>query len=137
MAAITDLAAASSVAAADNLVINQSGTDKKVTKAVLLASTVPVSPTAISMAANTVITLASQTALTFGIMFVTESNTGHSGIFAIRGGYNNVVEIAESGTGFTITKDAAGSVNIYYDTGYKIQNKTAATVSLYMTIIGV
>ena len=31
MAAITDLAAASSVAAADNLVINQSGTDRRVT----------------------------------------------------------------------------------------------------------
>lgn len=137
MAAITDLTTAASVATGDYLVISQSGTDKKATKATLLASAVPVSPTAINIASNAVTLFSSFTSLTFGILLITESNTGHSAIFALRGGYNQVVKISESGSAFSATKDNASTLNVYYDTGYKIQNKTASTLAFYATILGV
>lgn len=147
MAAITDLAAASSVAAADNLVINQSGTDKKVTadKFAVVGNTntfsaiqtfsAAVNAGLINNAADT--NVANNGTYTFtysaAIVMIHDRSSGAAGMYLLRGGATSVVELLDSGNLFTPTKDTASSWNIYYESGvYKLQNKIGSSRAVHI-----
>ena len=55
------------------------------------------------------------------------NGNGEAGLFMIRGAINTVSEMLESATVFSATKDTATSINVYYDSGYKLQNNTGGS----------
>ena len=163
MAAITDLAAASSVAAGDNLVINQSGTDRKVTAdkfaVVGLANAFAAAQTfndeinvrqhtsnnawSIDCANGTPITMSNGTVFQFsqnttfaGLVMVLNTADGQMGVFACAGG--QVSEISDVANVYSKTKDTATSTNVYFDAGsgeYRMQNNTGASRTYYLFTI--
>jgi hypothetical protein len=67
---------------------------------------------------------------TMGMLIVT-NNAGTSAIFALRAG-STPIEVSDPDSWYTVSKDSAGTVNVYWDTAaYYIQNKTA-TSPLYV-----
>lgn len=160
MAAITDLASASSVAAGDYLVVSQSGTDKKVTAdkfaVVGNASTFAAAQTfndeinlrqhtsnntwSIDVANGTPVVAANGAVFQFsqnttftGLVIVANQVGGQIAMFLCGGGV--VVEIADGGNVFSKTKDTASSTNVYYDSGsgeYRMQNNTGSSGTYYI-----
>jgi hypothetical protein len=143
MAAITDLAAASSVAATDLLVVSQSGTDRKVTAdkfvttdgAGKTAAVRQVVPTMLSLANNATQVLA---ASIFGLLMLEHAQSGAQGLIWMVGGANAVASISLRG-GVSIVKNTAGAINVYYEAGqgYTIQNNTGSTATIYYVVLGV
>lgn len=153
MAAITDLASASSVAAGDYLVVSQSGTDKKVTAdkfaVVGNASTFAAAQTfsdeinvrqhssnnawSIDIANGTTVTLTNGTAYSLstssvfsGLIIVANATDGQAAMFMLSGGV--VVEIADGGGVYSTTKNTASSSNVHYETSqYWLQNYTGGS----------
>ena len=143
MAAITDLAAASSVAAADLLVVNQSGTDRKVTAdkfvttdgAGKTAAVKQIVPTTLSLANNATQVIG---ASLFGLLMFEHVQSGAQGLVWLAGGANTVASISLRG-GVSITKNTAGNINAYYEAGvgYTIQNLSGSTATIYYLVLGV
>jgi len=147
MAAITDLAAASSVAATDNLVINQSGTDRKVTAnkfvvadnantvtGVVTFSTAPVAahikPVTLSLANNATQALPS----TFGLLIVQNATDGGQALVWLTGGGTNIIN--QTATNFATTAGTASKVNVYISGGVAyLENKLGATKTLYYQVL--
>ena len=145
MAAITDLAAASSVAATDNLVVNQGGTDRRVTadKFAIVdgANTFGANqrvPRLEVDSANAYIDTDSSTTIPVlylrgapaavandspvslppvGLLFIAVESLASYALIVTRGAYNATVEIFDSAGIFTTVKDTANSINAYYDVG--------------------
>ena len=132
MAAITDLAAASSVAPTDLLVINQSGTDRKVTAGKFLYEV----QDSQSMGNGAVLALSTWTAVTNGLLFIVEVANANVAIFNVRGGNNAVIEVSDPSSIASITKDTASSLNVYYDSGYKVQNYRGFTSTVVIVGMG-
>lgn len=161
MAAITDLAAASSVGASDNLVINQSGTDRKVTAdkfaVVGNANTFAAAQTfndeinvrqhtsnnawSIDCANGTPITVGNGVVFQFsqdstfaGLVMLLNTSDGQMGVFACAGG--QVSEISDVAGVYSKTKNTASSTNVYYETGqYMLQNNTGGSRVYYIFTI--
>ena len=155
MAAITDLAAASSVAATDNLVINQGGVDRRVTadKFALLnatntfASAVTfqneinmrqhINPNGWSLDAADSATLTMSSGVVFqfspggtfsGLIIIVNATDGGIGVFAVGGGV--VVKIADGSNVYSTTKNSAAKTNVYFDGTvgeYLMQNNTGGS----------
>ncbi len=153
MTAITDLAAASSVGASDNLVINQSGTDKKVTAdkfAVLAAANTfaalatfsagiaagSITPPGVSMVNGNIQALSNFTTITNGILIILDTSGTQYGIFAVKSGANSTQELLDPNNTFAAAADTANSINVYYSSGYKIQNNRGYTTTLRVLGIG-
>ena len=68
------------------------------------------------------------------VILLMERNSAICALYYLRGGINATVELLDSSESFTVTKDNAGTINIYYDSGYKIQNKTAGTIALVIIV---
>jgi len=163
MAAITDLASASSLGASDLFVINQSGTDRK-----MLANKLPMldqvqSFTAaqtftdeinvrqhtttnlwsIDVANGTTLTMSngsifqfSSTAVFAGLIIVLNTTNGGAGLFMAGGGV--VVEVADGSSTYSVTKDTGSSTNIYWDGGssqYLMQNNTGGSRTYHIFTI--
>ena len=151
MAAITDLAAASSVAGTDNLVINQSGTDRKVVanKFAIVAATntfdllqTLTSGAAIGVAGNTLVregnavlrqkleqySLASTNLLTVSsdmygraLVFVYNVSDGKMALVAVEGAAGTLI-YGDSGY-FTGAVGTANRINVYaFSGGVYVQN---------------
>jgi len=155
MAAITDLASASSLGASDLFVVNQSGTDRK-----MLANKLPMldqvqSFTAaqtftdeinvrqhtttekwsIDVANGTALTMANAAIFQFsaaaafaGLVVVLNTTNGGVGLFLMGGAV--VVEVADGSNTYSVTKDTGSSTNIYWDSGssqYLMQNNTGGS----------
>lgn len=137
MAAITDLAAASSVAATDNLVINQSGTDRKVTadKFVTVASGVTSSVGQLKVTSVSVSNNATQ-ALggVAGLALIQNLSVGSQALLWLSTPSTSI--ISQVGTGFTTTQGTANKTNVYFSGGVAyIENKTGSTATIvYITI---
>jgi len=155
MAAITDLASASSVASTDYFVVNQSGTDRKAqaNKIPLFdtantftaaqtysdeinvrqhtsnnAWSIDIANGATVVAANGAVFQFSTTVVFSGLVIVANATDGQVAMFLCGGG--NVVEIADGGNVYSKTKDTATSSNLYYDAGtgeYRLQNNTGGS----------
>lgn len=155
MAAITDLAAASSVAATDNLVVNQSGTDRKVTadKFGVLSNaatwtalqtfsayvkTGRVQQSAVvSMANNAAQYVSDWVTGTFGLLIIFDASNGYVGAFVLRGGAGATVEAIDPSNRFSTTSGTATSINCYYNAGqYWIENKTGGTAQVSVLFLG-
>ena len=153
MAAITDLAAASSVGASDLLVVSQSGTDKKVTadKFAVLANAntfaalatfgagianASITPAGQSMVAGNIQALSNFTTITNGVIIILDTSGTQYAIFAVKGGANSVQEMLDPNNTFAAVADTSNSINIYYSSGYKIQNNRAYTTTLRVLGIG-
>lgn len=163
MAAITDLASASSLGASDLFVINQSGTDRK-----MLANKLPMLDQAntftaaqtysdeinvrqhtttekwsIDVANGTTLVMAnaavfqfSATAAFAGLIVVLNTTNGGIGLFMAGGAV--VVEVADGSNTYSATKDTATSTNIYYDAGsgqYLMQNNTGGSRTYHIFTI--
>ena len=141
MAAITDLAAASSVAAGDNLVINQSGTDRKVTadkfaivgaaNTVAAAQTMAqIKPTTVSLANNATQALGGVA----GLALVQNLGTGTQALLWLS--TPNTSIISQVGTGFSTTQGTANKTNVYFSGGVAyVENKTGSTCTVvYLTL---
>jgi hypothetical protein len=160
MASITDLASASSVAAADNLVINQSGTDRKVTAdkfaIVGAANTFALLQTltagaGIGTGGNALIreragvvrqklettTIGATASITVqtgnsgrGIVMVLNASAGKLALFAVEGGAGTI--IFGDSAGFTGgAASANGKINVFSDGNtISVQNGTAGTVTV-------
>ena len=127
MAAITDLAtlAAADVAAADWLVINDSGTDKKVAISSLFynATGRNIAPTFQSVANNGTITL---TGLNYGLLMVQNDTDGGQALFWLSGSVTSIIN--QVGSSFTVTSGTANEINVYISGGNAvIENKLGAT----------
>ena len=148
MAAIPDLAAASSVAATDLLVISQSGTDRKVTAdkfvvagnantvtGVVTFSTAPVAgqmkPASVSLANNATQALAG----TFGLLIVQNASAGGQALIWLTG--NNTSLVSQVGTNISLTAGTASKLNVYYSGGvYYLENKIGSTCTIYYQVLG-
>lgn len=148
MATITDLAAASSVAATDLLVISQSGTDRKVTAdkfvvagnantvtGVVTFSTAPVAgqmkPASVSLANNATQALAG----TFGLLIVQNASAGGQALIWLTG--NNTSLVSQVGTNISLTAGTASKLNVYYSGGvYYLENKIGSTCTIYYQVLG-
>lgn len=155
MAAITDLAAASSVAAADLLVVSQSGTDRKVTadkfgvlgnvgtwaalqtfSGQIKTPRVQGSAT-ITLAANEARYVSDWVSGTFGLLVVFDASNGYVGVFMLRGGAGTVVEALDPSNRFSHTSGTATSINCYYNAGqYWIENKLAGSAQVSVLMLG-
>jgi hypothetical protein len=77
-----------------------------------------------------------------GRFTVVNVNNGGYGDFAMRGTVNATVEMADSLTAFSITKDTATSINVYYDAagssgaGYYLQNNIGSSRTVRVLLIG-
>ena len=155
MAAITDLASASSLGASDLFVINQSGTDRK-----MLANKLPMLDQAntftaaqtyndeinvrqhtttekwsIDAANGTTLTMSNGNTFQFsaasafaGLAIVINTTDGGAGLFMCGGGV--VVKVADGSSVYSTTKDTASKTNVYYDAGsseYRMQNNTGGS----------
>jgi hypothetical protein len=143
MAAITDLATASSVANTDLLVVNQSGTDRKATALVvgtglgishydskftqLLTHEYQVADDAVWLTPDKF----------FGFMFVAESAWGNYALVMLLGALNTATSIAKS-SGVTVGSDPDGSLNVYYDGGnarYAIRNRLGSLTGIRVILV--
>lgn len=76
-------------------------------------------------------------------MFVVQDNASVNAIFSLNGSNNSTSEVADPLANFSVTKDTAGSINVYYDAagasgaGYYLQNTRGSTRSIRMVRIGV
>jgi hypothetical protein len=140
MAAITDLAAASSVAATDNLVINQSGTDRKVTAdkfvttdgAGKTAAVKQVTQQSVTLAANATQALTS----TFGLLVLQNASSGGQGLLWLAGAGGAAI-INQTGTNISTVTGTASKLNVYYLTGtYFVENKFGTSQTIYYMVIG-
>jgi hypothetical protein len=149
MAAIPDLAAASSVAAGDLLVVNQSGTDRKVTadKLVIAAaantvsgvvtfSTGPVAahvkPASVSLANNATQALPS----TYGLLIVQNATDGGQALVWLSGGGTSIIN--QTASNFATTAGTASKINVYISGGVAyLENKLGATKTVYYQVLGV
>ena len=139
MAAITDLAAASSVAAADLLVVNQSGTDRKVTADKFVTVNSSGATTVIARATITTVALANNATQTvsgsYGVLIVINGSQGGQLMAWM---LNGVASINQVGTTISTTAGTASKLNVYYSGGvYYIENKTGATCNVFYGVIGV
>ena len=155
MAAITDLASASSSAATDYFVVSQSGTDRKALANKLPLLTVANTFTAdqtfnaevnvrqhttsnlwsIDVANGTTVTAAngavyqfSATTVFSGLVVVANATDGAIAMFLCGGG--QVAEVADASNVYSKTKDTASSSNLYYDGAsgeYRLQNNTGGS----------
>lgn len=163
MAAITDLASASSLGASDLFVINQSGTDRK-----MLANKLPMLDQAntftaaqtysdeinvrqhtttekwsIDVANGTTLTMANASIFQFsaaaafaGLVIVVNTTNGGAGLFMCGGGV--VAEVADGSSTYSVTKDTGSSTNVYYDAGsgqYLMQNNTGGSRTYHIFTI--
>jgi hypothetical protein len=60
-----------------------------------------------------------------GLLIVVDSE-GRTGTYVLKGANNAVTEVTDVDTVFSATKDNASTTNVYYDSGYKLQNKRGA-----------
>lgn len=160
MATILDLAtvAGSALTSGDYFVVNDSGTDKKMAATdaalVALANTFTATQTVSHLVVNSCNLRMGSVALANdafsaissilsgsmssvnGILLIHNTSNGASAIFSCRGGANAVQEIADPATVFSPTRGTASSVNVYYSSGYGVQNKTGSTANLIMLYVG-
>ena len=143
MAAITDLGAASSVAAGDELAISQSGTDRRVTadkfaivgvantfggnvrvprlevdgaNAYIDTDSSATIPVLYLRGAPVAVANDSPVSLPpVGLLFIAVEALASYALMVTRGAYNATMEIFDSAGIFTTTKDTANSINVYYD----------------------
>ena len=94
--------------------------------AVMLAST------AVAMADNEVKSLPSF----IGVYLIVDFTNGNVAMFALRGGVNATQEVFDPSGIFSVTKDTASMFNVYYETGYKLQNKRGSTKSVMLIRLG-
>lgn len=155
MASITDLSSASSIAATDYLVVNQSGTDRKA-----LANKLPLLSVANTFTAaqtfsdeinvrqhttmelwsidcangstltmsNTFVFQLSDASAFAGLVAVINTTDGGGALFMCAGGV--VVKIADGSSVYSTTSGTASKTNLYYDAGsneYRMQNNTGGT----------
>lgn len=74
-----------------------------------------------------------------GILFISMGDGTHAAMFFLKGTTNATAELQDVDTVFSVTKDTAGSSNIYWDAGttsYTIQNKTGSAAEYHCTFIG-
>jgi hypothetical protein len=165
MAAITDLSSASSIAATDYFVVNQSGTDRKALANKLPLLTVANTFTAaqtfsdeinvrqhttsnlwsIDAANGTPLTLAntfvyqfSSTVVFTGMILLSNATGGATALFVVGGGV--VAKVADGSNVYSTTKDTASKLNLYYDAGsgeYRLQNLTGSSATLSIVSIRV
>lgn len=67
------------------------------------------------------------------------NDIGHTGEFTLKGGYQAVNEVQDEDTQFSVTKDNAGTTNVYWDAGtstYRLQNKETGTHTYRVHLIG-
>lgn len=149
MAAIPDLAAASSVAAGDLLVVNQSGTDRKVTadkfvvagnantvSGVVTFSAAPVAghikPVSASIANNGTQALPS----IFGLLIVQNATDGGQALVWLSGGGTSIIN--QTASNFATTAGTASKINVYISGGVAyLENKLGATKTIYYQVSGV
>jgi len=155
MASITDLSSASSIAATDYLVVNQSGTDRKA-----LANKLPLLSVANTFTAdqtfsaevnvrqhttmelwsldcangstltmaNTFVFQFSDASVFSGLVILANSTDGGVGLFMCGGG--SVVKVADGSSVYSTTSGTASKSNLYYDAGtneYRLQNNTGGS----------
>lgn len=141
MAAIPDLAAASSVAATDLLVVNQSGTDRKVTAdkfAIVGAANTfaaaqtmaQIKPTTVSLANNATQALGGVA----GLALIQNLSTGAQALLWLS--TPNTSIISQVGTGFATAQGTANKTNVYFSGGVVyVENKTGSTCTVvYLTL---
>ena len=81
----------------------------------------------------TSITLADSAFLTIGnihaVLFIVDVSSGALGIMYCRGAYNATQELLDVSGRFSVTKDTATSINVYWDAAgnYVLQNKIGAS----------
>jgi hypothetical protein len=70
-----------------------------------------------------------------GTLFIRDVTNSKVGIFRIEG--TTIVSVSANAI-YSITKDTASKLNAYWETGqFKVQNKTAAVVSLRVAFLGI
>lgn len=76
----------------------------------------------------------------YGLVLVLDRSNGYFGLFWCLGNYNTNPTLINARSNCTATKDAASSVNFYWDAGagaYVVQNKTGVTINVAVQVIGV
>lgn len=100
-------------------------------------STSAVQPlTTVSMANNAINALSTWTSVTNGMLLVIDLTEGSMALFNLRGGNNSVTELNDAFSVYSATSSTASSTNVYYSSGYKIENKRGSTRSIAVIGLG-
>jgi hypothetical protein len=67
---------------------------------------------------------------------IVHSSNAFGAIYTLRGTANTTTEMSDPSSTYTATKDNASTTNIYYDSGYVIQNKTGFARTYLLQYIG-
>jgi hypothetical protein len=95
-----------------------------------------VQPPGASMVTTNIQALSNFTSITNGILLVLDIEGTQYALFAVKGGSNAVQELLDPNNTFSATADTASSINVYYSSGYKIQNNRAYTTVVRVLGIG-
>lgn len=76
---------------------------------------------------------------TVALLIIINWSDGKVGLFSIAYNYNACILVSDPGDAFSVTKDTASKINVYYDSasgGYTLQNKRGATKTIAVHIMG-
>jgi hypothetical protein len=71
-----------------------------------------------------------------GFVAVADITHHDSGVVELRGSANATRIVEDPGLRYSTVKDTAGKVNLYYEAGYKVQNKTGVDIVLAFHALG-
>ena len=139
MAAIPDLAAASAVAATDLLVINQSGTDRKVSADKFVTVDGNSKTTAVKEIALTRATIANNAAQAivgvYGLLIVQNETDGGQALVWLSA--SSVSIINQTAGNFGTTQGTASKINVYISGGVcYLENKLGASKIIGYVVLG-
>jgi hypothetical protein len=67
------------------------------------------------------------------IVMVRNMSSGNSAVYSFS---NGLVTMLQGDSGFSHTKDTADTINVYYDTQFRVQNEIAATIDIKVAAFG-
>ena len=70
------------------------------------------------------------------ILIIAESSGANHAMFSLRGGVNAVIEIFDAANKFTTSAGSDGNMNVYYSSGYVLENKLGGTSVVNLFFIG-
>jgi hypothetical protein len=76
------------------------------------------------------------TSPTIAIVFLINSTDGTVAIFEMRGDIHTTNKIADIAGGFSATGGTPNSINLYYSSGYKIENGFGSAKTVYGFFVG-
>lgn len=101
-------------------------------------STPTIAPrTVVSMPDSNITPLTTWTTVTNGLLLVVNASEGSLALFNLRGGNNTATELNDAFGVYSSTGGTPSSLNVYYSSGYKVENKRGSTAAIAVIALGI